>query len=183
MPIKYYQSWCVQSEWVCGTPEYIIQPMGTHSSLSHLQTLSHDRKKRKVFCDTFTSEDKMWDCMDVLSIPHLMNGSRDIWEGPNMRIWTNIGRKGEPGENIFNIPGEDMSWAESMGDNDINGIWTLHRDHMVRRQHLWQIRDISARIRRENIRIKRSLCSHYKTLSITTRVWVVCCGTKRACVI
>ena len=45
-----------------------------------------------------------------------------------------------------------MSWAESMGDNDINGIWTLHRDHMVRRQHLWQIRDISARIRRENIK-------------------------------
>ena len=101
-----------------------------------------------------------------------------IWE-----FWTNIGREGEPGENIFNIPGEDMSWAESMGDNDINGIWTLHQDHMVRRQHLWQIRDISARIRRENIRIKRSLCSHYKTLSITTRVWVVCCGTKRACVI
>ena len=131
----------------------------------------------------YIREDKIWDCMDVLSIPHLMNGSRDIWEGPNMRIWTNIGRKGEPGENIFNIPGEDMSWAESMGDNDINGIWTLHQYHMVRRQHLWQIRDISARIRIENIWIKRSLCSHYKTLSITTRVWVVCCGTKRACVI
>ena len=40
--------------------------------------------------------------------------------------------EGKSGENIFNIPGEDMSWAESMGDNDINGIWTLHPDHMVR---------------------------------------------------
>ena len=49
-----------------------------------------------------------------------------------MRIWTNIKREGKSGENIFNIPGEDMSWAKSMGVNDINGIWTLHQDHMVR---------------------------------------------------
>ena len=150
MPIKYYESWCVQSEWVCGTREYIIQPMGTHSSLSHLQTLSHDRKKRKVFVIRLHQRTK-YEIVDVPSIPHLMNGSGDIWEGPDMRIWTNIGRKGVTGENIFNIPGEDMSWAESMGVNDINGIWTLHRDHMVRRQHLWQIRDISSRIRNTRI--------------------------------
>ena len=102
MPIKYYESWCVQSEWVCGTREYIIQPMGTHSSLSHLQTLSHDWKWRKVFVIRLHQRTK-YEIVDVTSIPHLMNGSRDIWEGPNMRIWTNIGRKEESQGKIFLI--------------------------------------------------------------------------------
>ena len=140
------------------------------------------QKIEKSFCDNFTSEDKIWDCMDLLSVPYFMNGSRDIWEGPNMRIWTNIRREGKSGENIL------ISLVRTCHGPSQWVLMTLMAyGHYTKTtwsgwQHLWQIRDISSRIRREDIRIKRSLRSHYKTLSITTRVWVVC-GTKRACVI